>query len=340
MRSRKHALCMLFTTLFMCEPFSAIACEKGLSQQTECPQKKTIKDKDRTSMEVISEQRKLVGDTYLGVVQAIDNFLSGKNLESHNSDSYLKLELGATQYRDGRTEDGTRLKVRLDLPHSEKRLRLFFDSDLDEEEGVERNIRSVSRGNRIQEDTSTAGIQIRSKDDSSFYFRPSLSLGARYNSGIRSFTRLRFRNKETYVWNWKLGIRQDFWHLGATGWGASNRIQLGKQFSEKFEFNSISDTDYKHYLDQLEFGQRWILSERKSDNFGVDYTLGHIADSSIKAGFTKHFVNVSFLKKVYRDWLYISITPELAYFFDDEEQLDWRTEESITVKFDIFFTEK
>lgn len=286
-----------------------------------------------------TKRRNQIGSAYTSATRAVDSFISGPDFEDISDEkSYLKLELGNTFYSDGRTDDHTQLRFRAHLPNSEKRLRIFFDSDLEEDNSIERTVRSVSQGQQIREDSSTAGIELKRKSSAMKLLRPSLSLGARFNSGLRSFVRLRVRNREThFAKHWSFKVRQDLWHLGAQGWGAGNRIEIKRQKknASKFTFFSITNTDYKHYLDEAELAQRWIVSDRKSDTFSIEYQLGHIADSSIRSGFTRHFVSTSFLKQIYENWIFISLTPEIAYRFDEE----WLTEESITVKFDLFFTD-
>jgi len=284
-------------------------------------------------------RRDQIGSAYGSMNRAVDRFISRRDFEDISEDkSFLKLELGSTFYSDGRTEDQTQLRVRAHLPNSEKRLRVFFDSDVAEDDDLVRTVSSVAQGQQIRDDSSTAGIQLNRNEDSVKRFKPSVSVGARFDSGLRSFIRFRLRKNEAYFGeHWSYKIRQDVWHLGSQGWGAGNRLEIKRQNKEanRFTFYSISNTDHKHYLDQTEFAQRWILNDRRSDTFSVEYQLGHISDSSLRSGFTRHFVSTSFLKQIYQDWVFLTLTPEIAYDFDES----WQTEESLTVRFDIFFTD-
>lgn len=298
-------------------------------------EEETKEQNENSMFQGIFKRRQAIGRKYLNAAQALDNFFSGRRIENSIDDSFLKLELGSTIFDDGGTEDQSRLKIRLDLPKSEKRLRLFFDSDLAEEEGIERNARSISSGNQISDNNSTAGIEIRSKKDRSFYLKPSVSVGARFRSGVRSFVRFRVKNRDTYFGDWKFGIRQDIWHLGGQGFGATNRIEFKTNFNEDVSFASISDTDYRRDIDEWVFVQRWIVSHRQSPTFSVDYKLGHIAESTDVHHFDRHFFNFSLLKNLYDDWLFVTFTPEVAYEFDEK----WEEEFSLTLKFDIFFTD-
>lgn len=284
----------------------------------------------------IPNPRKKVGDAYLGVTRAVDNFLSGRKIENSVDSSYLKLESIYTEFESGESVGSSQLKFKLDLPKTEDRLKLFFGSELDEEDSLENDIRSVSTGEKVGDRGSVAGIELKpSKQAFPYYFKPSVSIGARLNDGVQGLFRIRVRNKKTYFGEWQFIQRHEAWVLDGDGWRLSNRIEFKKYISDILLFTTVTDTIHKLKAHEKEYGHRWILSKRHSPTFSMDYKLGHIRSDDATEYFDKHFVNFGVSKILVSNWLFASLTPEFARIGND----DWVTEKSITLKVDMFFTE-
>ncbi len=113
-----------------------------------------------------SSPRRRVGDTYLGVTKGIDNFLSGRKIENSIEESYLKLESIYSEFESGESVGGSQLKFKIDLPKTEDRLKIFFGSDLEEEDSLESDIRSIASGENVGDGGSIAGIELKPKKDS------------------------------------------------------------------------------------------------------------------------------------------------------------------------------
>ena len=174
---------------------------------------------------IIENSRKIVGDSYLSLTSSIDNFLSGKAIEREQKNTYLKGELRYTYFEHRSNKTDARLKGKMDLPNTKERLKLFFDSDLQEENQIEDRTRSVSTGERLEEESTTAGLEFGRR--TSFYkWRPTVRAGAKFNKSLDTFIRFRAERYWKLDQRWVTFFRQDIWYLDNVGWGETTRHEI------------------------------------------------------------------------------------------------------------------
>lgn len=279
--------------------------------------------------------RTSLSQRYVGSVKALDNFLAGRNSGNRVNESYIKFVYGLTQYKNQSYETDSKFKLRIDLPNTEERLRIYFDSEPPDADSIINDVRSVSSGQKINDNGSTAGVELFVDSEKEKLFKSSLSLGARFYSGVRSHVRYRIRNRETFIDNWQVFFRQDLWHVSAVGWGANNRIEFRNRISSNLTFSAISRTDIREFSGPATFGQTWNLNHLLSDQRSTHYKFGHVSENRSGPFFDRHFFNISFRKNIYEGWLFASVTPEIAYIKGEKE----RTEFSLSAKIELFFTD-
>lgn len=293
-------------------------------------------DKQKNSLyglRALNAGRKAVGKGYQKTTLALDRFFSKVEAAPENSSSFLKADVQTTRFDiNGDQEFDFRLKAKIDLSRTEKRWRLFFDSDVAEQDSLESQIRESASGDRIEQENSVAGVEFRNQKS---IYLPTVNLGVKTSSGFDPYLRMRLARWNKVETDWELSWRQDLWHLGGVGWGQTSYLDILHPLSSSLSFITRSQLEYRWQETRWQFGHRWILRKVFDEDTQLQARVGHLADTDSKAVFRRHFTNVNYRKRLNGNWLFINFTPEILYDFDEK----WTLEPSFTVKFEVYFTE-
>ncbi len=303
----------------------------SLTLQAEEPEEGVAEDDERNIAErTVQGGRSLIGGSYLALARAMDAFLAGKEVERVGNNSHLKFSSTGSWFDYGRTEYDNKFKAKLRLPGAKKRYRLFVDSNLRESRGLLDRNRSVATGQEIEESESVAGLEYTA--GAKGQWRKSLSVGAKLNKGLNTFTRLSFKKHWFLSPVWSSYFRQDIWYLDGVGWGETSRLELARLLGETAQFSVKSEVEVKDEEVRLEYAQTWQITHQVSERNRLTYRIGVVGEGRESLN---RFTNVSLRYKLYQDWVFLILTPEL--FFEKEHDFD--TEGSITLKLEFFLTD-
>jgi len=287
-----------------------------------------------TEENVIDKRREFLGTKYVELTQVIDNFFAGKALEREANTSHLKVVTQETWYQRSQPVHDVTLKGKLDLPGTQKRYRLFLDSNVSEGNSLEERNRSVATGERVNEETSVAGLEF-SKKKSPFQWKTSFGVGAKLNNQINTFARVRFRKNWRLNDQWNSFFRQDLWYLDGVGWGTTSRSEFTRVMGENTWFQLANEFDVRDERVAFEYIQLWQIDQRITDRYGFNYRLGFVGESSEAHLLDNRFVSFSWRWMMVEDWAFLHITPEV--YFDEEE--NYRGEPAITFKLEMYLTD-
>lgn len=319
-RSLKPITVLIASVFTICNAAPAIS---------KSPEKPVIEE---SKIEIVRDK---ITKGYLYSVSSVDNYFSGTAIESEKNESYLKLDTSASVIEGADNERDVRLKGKIDLPNTQKRFRIFFDSNLQENNSLEDNNRTVSSGDRVRERSTVTGIEFLKKPKKSDW-RYSAHIGVKGALPIQLFTRFRGRRKWKLSDDWSSMYRQDVWYLDGVGWGETSRLEFLGVLSDSLRFRTVSEVKLSDEPEPLEYLQEWILSKRINSRRGVDYRLGHFnRKTTDDVRFDHHFISVNLRQQIYKDWMFLSISPEVLFRQEDK----WVNENSVTLRLEVFLTD-
>ena len=318
--------------LLICLMFCGNAlAQSPVGTETEALNETNVQEEDD---KILDKSRNYLGHQYIALTETMDNFFAGKNLENETNNSFLKVITQATWFERSDTESDFKLKGKLDLPSTRKRYRLFIDSDPDEQNSLEERNRSVAKGERVRDGNSVAGLEIAKRKPPTEW-RQSVSLGAKLNSGFDAL--VRFRVRKTWVLNekWASFFRQDVWYLDDVGWGETSRLELTHALSDKSWFQIMTEIEYQDDDPQWQYIHSWRVDQKLSETYAFTYLIGVSGEGTSNALSDNRFINFSVRSRIYDDWVFLHLTPEV--FFAKED--DYEPEHAFTLKLEIFLTD-
>lgn len=277
--------------------------------------------------------RKSVSSGYLKLISATDNFLSGKRLERDINDSYLKVEVKSTYFSDSSARTGIALKGRVDLPGTENRLKLFIDSDNDSEHSLEDRARPISNGQEVQQESTILGLEFAQKMKERGW-QNSVRLGSKVRSTPRAFARIQTQKRWPFGRGISFFTRNELWYLASSGPGNTTRFELEKKHQSAFKIRLMSEFDYRDEYQTLDYLHQIVLNHNVPPNWNINYRVGLLVEHDKQIKEERIFTSIDIRKKVYEDWVYLSLAPEL---YQSDANHKSQLEHSITLKLELLF---
>ena len=299
---------------------------------------------------MISKVRSSIGANFLKLSRSMDSIFSGDDsADFSKNESHLRLSTQATYFENGRFDQDVSLKAKLDLPKTTNRLQLFFDSRFEEDESLEERKTTASSGERVNRRESVAGLEY-DRNKKGAKWRYGIRLGTRTGLPLKLFTRLRVERRWAFSDVFSAKFQQDFWYLDGTGLGETTYFDLKTIINERFYLLNETEIQYEDDTFPISYYHAINVFHRISDKSRIRYRLGAVGTDDENAFIDQYFANISFTYRLYKEWLFVSVIPEIIFrgeFQTDNEFREdpmpvpndfkpWKPEASFTLKFDIF----
>lgn len=284
--------------------------------------------------DLLSQGRSYLGKSYIDLTQTIDGFLAGKRLDRDANSSYLVLLTQNTWFERSENAYDVKLKGKVDLPGTERRYRLFIDSDPDEQNSLEERNRTVSQGERIREKSSVAGIEF-GKVKPLTRWKTSFSLGGKLDSGFKPLVRARLRKNWVLNEKWTSYFHQDVWHLDGKGWGETSRSEFTRSLGERAWIQFLTELEYQDDDPAWQYIHSWRIDHILNEAHALTYRIGVTGEKPEDVFEDNRFISFSWRSRIYEDWAFLHLTPEIYFASED----NYNSEAAFTVKFEIFLTD-
>lgn len=286
-------------------------------------------------LEQMEARRDWLSGYYVGMWRGLDRYFTDSTADNMENDSQLRLQLRQSFFSEGDIESDARVRVRVDLPNTEKNLKLFFSSD--EDSTVEERIREVSSGERITREDSVSGIEF-SPDDEDRVWRRKFSGGVRLRANLVPYLKFKIKREwgEEDSGNWRGEFRQEISYFNdEERWSETTDFTLSRPFAKFYIFRVWTEAEFEDEFNVYEFAQVYTISRIFSERAALHYRLGAVGASQPVPRVNGMFYGVSWDYRLYKDWVFLGISPEVFY----PRELNWSAEPSVTFRLEIFFTE-
>lgn len=280
-------------------------------------------------------RRDWLSDHYVGMWRGLDRYFTDQSAVDMENDSELRLEMRQSFLAEGEVVSDARLRVRVDLPNTEKKLKLFFSSD--EDRTVEQRVRETSSGERIRREDSISGVEF-APDDEDRKWKRKFSGGVRLRSGLVPYVKFKIKREwgDEEDDDWHREFRQEIEYFDDEDrWGETTEFTATKPVGDFYIFRSWTEAEFKDLENIFEYAQVFTLSRIFSERSALHYRLGAVGASEPVPRVNGVFYGVSWQYQLYEDWIFLGISPEVFY----PREINWGAEPSLTFRLEIFFAE-
>jgi hypothetical protein len=263
----------------------------------------------------------------------IDSFFADVDTETAANKSFVKIGLfGVWRKEDGLITD-PRFRFRLDLPNTRKRLKFIIENEPDETLSLdESNRRNVLRKDETTDSSNSGYLRILSVFQD---WQLKGDLGIRIRNPIDPFARARATRYWEFSQGWTFQLKETVSYFHSEGFGFTNVASFEKNLSDTLFFRSKTETQWLKQDTSWEFAEVLSLSQLLDEKSAVAYRLAWLGENRPAPRTSAYYVNFTYRRNLYHNWLFFELTPELLYPRDD----NFKANPSLTVGVELVFSE-
>ncbi len=346
-RIRLYFLIGYFFVPFMLGTPAVAAEEKIDTMPSDAVEKQPSKDED--SLELIEiplatikktskwaeRQRDFLSDTFYNSAVGLDNWMGGERTEDvlKKDESYIRVRLRSSLRKSGEHEREAHVKMRLDLPNTRRRIKLFFESSEEDTDSLlDKTLPSAIDTNQKSNRESVAGFRFFNNEKRKW--KISNDIGIRSRLPLEPFWRFEARRTWQLPGVWVGTIEEKLWYFDAKGFGTETKLYLDRPIKDDYSLRLSSQAQYQERYGYWQFVTAVSTVHLLNENSSIAYGVGVTSNSRPSFRAESYFITSTYRKKLYKDWLFLEVRPELVF----SKGNDFDVEPAITAEIDIYFT--
>lgn len=330
----QHIFHIFAFIIFMSVCGNAFALQEISSDDDELTVSVLIEDDDNQSSGVFDSFISKLDITHTSIsstleetATSIDYFFADDIVFEQTNHSYLRIALDMVSKEYNGTGFAGDLKLKVDLPHIKKRLKLLIESDSqrDSKDNLEELPADV-----VQERDFFISLERAIGGTKRWDIRPSL--GIKVNTPIDPFARIRsFRYFS--LDNWLLRASNTLAWYDLRGYGADAVLEFDRAVRKGLLFRTTSKLSWQEEEMFRRFDLGFSLYQHIDERQSMAYQIAGFADDEFDWRPNQYYMRVRYRKGLYKKWMFGEIIPQLTFL----EETDFHNEISITFRLEMVF---
>ncbi|MEM8843504.1 MAG: hypothetical protein AAGB35_00500 [Pseudomonadota bacterium] len=296
--------------------------KESTNDSTQVTEEDDLVDEDN----IIDRTHRAIAEGANNAAQRIDGIFAKDFNKRKKNKSHFIVETKQVFEESGDKNLEYRIILRIDLPNTSERLKLFFNSDSADEDNLEEQVLPSQNDYGDSIDDASFGLQWDSNPDKKWKSSAKLGITAGFDPYIKYQIKRKFRLSE----NWYSIPNQEFWYYQEDKAGEASSIKFIRPISNTLEFYTNSKAQYEERKDFFELIQSLNFTQILSPKSSITYHAGIIGRTKPNFQTTNYYITTNYTRKIYRHWLYLSIYPEIR--FPREEDFDEQAAISFILK--------
>lgn len=265
------------------------------------------------------------------LAQNLDEFFSSDKTLYKTSGTYLRLreDIILTEGNGLRVKGD--VKLRLQLPVTQKKLRLSFSSGSRKgtfDESVPEEQLPLTD---IDEDENfTAELQTIVGEKDGWQFKPSI--GAYLSTTIDPYIKFNF-NRQDQFGMWSTNWDETPYKIDSIGWGVDSYFEINRKIGDKHILRSATFAGWLKETDQFELRQVFSFNTKISDKKAISYFSGIFGNDNPKINTTQYLLGINYRQNIHKDYLFIELKPQITY----EKETRFAAEHSMIFRLEMLF---
>lgn len=272
-----------------------------------------------------------VSNRWLATTQAVDAYFAG-NQGAVVNESYLRLRVSQLFEEGGESSVNNDLKVRVDLPRTQKRYKLVFDSSPDDDESLKGQDQDrPDNERRLKDEGSSGALRIVLNEWQAF--KPDVDVGVRGPLPLDVFLKFRLRRDFKLTEAWYLRWRGSLYHFHQEGPGSQGRFDIGRPIGENWHYNNSLQAKWQHDERMVEYSDVSTFTQWLTDRNTLFYSAGAFYQERPRPELQSYFVEVKFRRRLHDDWLFVELTPSVNW----DHERDYKAQAAVNLRLEMFF---
>ncbi|GED21808.1 hypothetical protein HHA01_07850 [Halomonas halmophila] len=265
----------------------------------------------------------------------IDSFFGTTDAFTVDTDSYLRISTGG-EWRQGQEfDDDWGARFRLDLPTSEKRLRLIIESEPEETRGTlgEQDTELPSdRPDGLE--SLRIGLNRLGDRDKTKRWKTEVGAGIRVRLPLDPYARV--ATQRLWTLNdgpWRLESDNRLSWFNHEGYSARTRWDLGRSLDENRHLRFITNVQWREEVDNLEYSETVELNRRLNKRSALRHTLAVIGASGSHPRMEDAYLQTRYRRDVHKGILFLDVAPSVHFPHEYDHDPRWQMNLSLEMYF-------
>lgn len=276
---------------------------------------------------VLDKQQEIYSRRVEALARGIDSLFGGEESFEEATGTYFQLSAGLRGEAGDGVEPEAKVRLRLDLPNTKKRLQLVIESD-EEEEGVGEEVAATPGED---EGALRAGLRLTVRERRRWNF--SVTGGVKWDLPPDPFVEFRFRRNQRLGRWWLARFEERVtWYL-QDKWRNRTRLYFDRPLSDKLLFRALSQQSWEQEEDGVRLGQSLTFFFRPSERDSYAFRSSINWDTHPGFHMTSYGQSVAYRRRLHKQWLFMEIEPGINW----PDDRDFRTTPWIRFKLEVVF---
>ncbi len=254
----------------------------------------------------------------------LDRFFADDKIFDDATDSYARVKLDSVFEPGGNVGFSGDIRLKIDLPRTQKRLKLLIESDPQRENRTD--LENVP-ADVVSEKSYSLSLERQLSEVHRWDVRPALGIKAR--TPLDPFARLRairYFNLQKVV----ARVSSSAFWFDSSGFGANLGVEFDRALIDVFLLRSGTGLTWEEAEKFRRIEQQFSLFHRIDDRQNMAYQIGILADDEFNWRVNTYYYRIRYRKDIHDGWVFAEIIPQWTYreenSFDDEPSLTLRLE--------------
>lgn len=206
-------------------------------------------------------------------------------------------------------------KLKLELPNTNKRIKLLVASEDDSDFDINKQpLQSIQNASY-----STAVRYILNERSA---WQTDIDVGLKGGLPLNPYSRLRARRYGD-SFGWQHRFTQSLYYRHIEGWGETSELRYDRNIrtNQLVVFNT--EADYLLKNNYFDIYSDITLYQKINEGSALAYQVGIVGDTDRGSVISSYFSGVKYRKLIYKDWVYASVNPQIEWNRDREYRRMW-----------------
>lgn len=256
----------------------------------------------------------------------IESFWDTFEKSENNNRSFGIFRIGKRFSTKGKLEPDFELKLKYDLPHTKKNLKLFFDFDQQDFENLDNKNQIANEAN----EQLSSGLILERKTK---HWDINYKIGMNLNLPLNPFAKIEVTRDFKFNNNFSAFLKQENFYFKERGFGAGAHLDM----IYSLENNNYLEIYYNiQYLDNIgwEYYSDYSYFYNINNKNSIKTVIGNnrvYEDNKFER--KRYWTQVQWKSLIHKDWLFLKVIPEISF----ENRYNYEPDYRLIVQFEMFF---
>lgn len=256
----------------------------------------------------------------------IESFWQSFDKKEYENKSFGIFRIGKRFSTKGQLEPEFKLKLKYDLPHTKKNLKLFFDFD-------QQDFDNLDNKNQITNEASEefSGGFILEKNTT--HWDINYKLGMNLKLPLNPFAKIELTRDFNFNDNFSAFFKQENFYFKERGFGSGAHFDFvyslknNNYFELYYNIQYLNDIGWEYYSDYSYF---YNIDTKNS----IKTVFGNSrAYENNKFEQKRYWTQVQWKSLIHKNWLFMKVIPEVSF----ENKYNYEPDYRLTIQFEMFF---